>query len=160
MADYLQDLVQNIYTNCDMSGFDDYNRGVQSLKQNMANFNIESIKSQRQRLKLIEAEHKMQIRLDSYKQVWGNKTVEQIKRENAERDRGNQLLRRARNLLLGYLSIKTFQNIVNAGSKLQLIEKSIIGLTKSTEDWNFIEQQAFKTGTNFEVVAKGYRNFF
>ena len=28
MSDYLQDLVQNIYTNCDMSGFNDYNKAV------------------------------------------------------------------------------------------------------------------------------------
>lgn len=156
MSDYLQDLVQNIYTKCDMSGFDDLKRGYQQLNGLTKN----ELSTQKNRLALIEAEEKMQVRLNSYKQVWSEKTAKQIEKENQERQRGNQILRRMGSLLLGYFSVQTLKNIVNTGSKLQLIEKSIVGLTKSTEDWNFIEQQAFKTGTNIEVVARGYRNFF
>ena len=156
MSDYLQDLVQNIYTKCDMSGFDDLKRGYQQLN----GLTKDELSTQKNRLALIEAEEKMQVRLNSYKQVWSEKTAKQIEKENQERQRGNQILRRMGSLLLGYFSVRTLQNIVNTGSKLQLIEKSIVGLTKSTEDWNFIEQQAFKTGTNIEVVARGYRNFF
>ena len=156
MSDYLQDLVQNIYTKCDMSGFDDLKRGYQQLSGLTKN----ELATQKNRLALIEAEEKMQVRLNSYKQVWSEKTAKQIEKENQERQRGNQILRRMGSLLLGYFSVRTLQNIIHTGSKLQLIQKSIVGLTKSTEDWNFIEQQAFKTGTSFDVVARGYRNFF
>lgn len=59
-----------------------------------------------------------------------------------------------------FIGIQTVKGLVNTGSRIQLVQKSIEGLTKSTQDWQYIQQQAFKTGTEIEVVAKGYRNFF
>ena len=44
--------------------------------------------------------------------------------------------------------------------QLDLTRRSIEGLTKSTEDWAYVQNEAFRTATDIEVVAKGYRNFF
>ena len=44
--------------------------------------------------------------------------------------------------------------------QLDLTRRSIEGLTKSTQDWAYVQNEAFRTATDIEVVAKGYRNFF
>ena len=65
-----------------------------------------------------------------------------------------------RRFTAAFLGVQTLRNLITTSSRLQLVQKSIEGLTKSTQDWDYIQQQAFKTGTDIEVVAKGYRNFF
>ena len=88
------------------------------------------------------------------------KETAELKRQNVVRKESNWLYRQAGRLLLTYFSFHTLRGIVETGSRIQLVQKSIEGLTKSTQDWDYIQQQAFRTGTEIEVVAKGYRNFF
>lgn len=59
-----------------------------------------------------------------------------------------------------YFSIKTIQNIIRVGSELQLIQKSITGLTGSAQDWEFLDKQAYKFGLSLKTAATGYKNFF
>ena len=138
MADYLQDLVQNIYTNCDMSGFKDYQKGVDSLTRNYK-------QSARERIRLAEMEQKSQIRLEHYKQRYSIKNAELHFKENSLLARKMWLWHRLVRLVGIYFGINTIRTIIRTGSELQLVEKSIIGLTKSTQDWDFIQKQAFKT---------------
>ncbi len=51
-------------------------------------------------------------------------------------------------------------SIVNTYRNLDLMRRSIEGLTQSTQDWEYIQKEAFRTATDIEVVAKGYRNFY
>lgn len=59
-----------------------------------------------------------------------------------------------------YLGIQGVKSLVSAYRNIDLIRRSIEGLTKSTQDWQYIQKEALKTGTDIEVVAKGYRNFY
>ena len=157
---YLDDLVQNIYTNCDMSGFEDYKRGVQSLKQNMASFNADTIRSQKAKISLMEAETKSQIRLADYQEKYALKKKRRDEEEIRRMHRKNGLQRYFTRLLVGALSFQAIKGVIDTASRIQLLQKSIEGLTKSTQDWDYIKTQAFEKGIDLEVVAKGYRNFF
>lgn len=157
---YLDDLVQNIYTNCDMSGFEDYKRGVQSLKQNMASFNADTIRSQKAKISLMEAETKSQIRLADYQEKYALKKKRRDEEEIRRMHRRNGLQRYFTRLLVGALSFQAIKGVIDTASRIQLLQKSIEGLTKSTQDWDYIKTQAFEKGIDLEVVAKGYRNFY
>lgn len=153
MADYLQDLVQNIYTNCDMKGFDDYNRAVNDITK-------VSKQSARDRIKLVEQEEKAKIRLADYEDKYARKKKQRDLDEISRMHKRNGLIRAGMRLLGAYLSIRTLQNIIQTGSQLQLLQRSIEGLTGSGRDWEFINQQAFKFGVSLDTVAKGYKNFY
>lgn len=63
-------------------------------------------------------------------------------------------------LLATYFSIRTIKNIIRVGSELQLIQKSITGLTGSAQDWEYLDKQAYKFGLSLKTVATGYKNFY
>lgn len=153
MSDYLQDLVQNIYTKCDMSGFDDYNRAIDDITKN-------SGKSARERIRLVEAEEKSRIRLEDYEDKFARKRKQRDVDDISRMQKRNGLVRAGMRLLGAYLSIRTLQNIIQTGSKLQLLQRSIEGLTGSGQDWEFINEQAYKFGVRLDTVAKGYKNFY
>ena len=157
---YLDDLIQNIYTNCDMKGFDDYNRGVQDLSRSMSSFNADTIRSQKQRISLVEAETKSQIRLADYQDKYARKKKQRDDEEIRRMQRRNGLQRYFTRLLIGVFSFQAIKGMIDTARRIELVQKSIQGLTKDTQDWDYIQDQAFKTGTDIEVVAKGYRNFF
>lgn len=152
-VDYLQDLVQNIYTNCDMSGFNNYNRATQNLTK-------VSTQGARERIKLVEAEEKAKIRLADYEDRYARKKKQRDLDEISRMQKRNSLIKAGMRLIGTYLSIRTLQNIIQTGSKLQLLQRSIQGLTGSEQDWEFINQQAFKFGVSLDTVAKGYKNFY
>ena len=153
MSDYLQDLVQNIYTNCDMSGFDDYNRAVKNLCKT-------DKQSVNERISLYEKEEKLKVRLRDYEDRYSRKKKRRDLEEISRMNKRNGLIRTGMRLLGAYLSIRTLQNIIQTGSQLQLLQRSIEGLTGSGQDWQFINEQAFKFGVSLDTVAKGYKNFF
>lgn len=181
---YIEDLVQNIYTNCDMSGLDKLNRGLANanmytiqLDHNLrqlhnaqkTNFDFSAKASnfqkgfyiqERNKQKLLEYETKMRMRLNDYEERYAQRKARRDDAELRRMRQRNWLWRSAIRLVGVYFSVQTLKNIFDTGSRLQLVQKSIEGLTKSTQDWQYIQQQAFKTGTDIDVVAKGYRNFF
>lgn len=86
--------------------------------------------------------------------------VAQLKAETTATHRRNTLLRTGIRLIGTYFGIRTIQNIINTGARLQMLQQSIKGLTGSGQDWEFITQQAYKYGVSLDTVATGYRNFF
>lgn len=61
---------------------------------------------------------------------------------------------------VGFIGIQSIGGLVRTAAELDLVQRSIESLTKSTQDWEYIQNEAFRTGTGIEDVAKGYRNFF
>jgi len=159
-VDYLQDLVQNIYTNCDMSGFEDYNKGIRSLSNAVDSFNANTIKDQKRKISLLEAETKSQIRLADFQEQYALKKKRRDEDEIRRMMKTNVLWRNAIRLIGTYFGIQTIRNIIRTGSQLQLIQKSITGLTGSGQDWEFLDQQAYKFGLSLKTVSTGYKNFF
>ena len=63
--------------------------------------------------------------------------------------------------LLGYfVGIHTVFSFIRDAREIDLMQRSMQGLTKTTQDWEYIQQQAFRTGTNIKDAARGYRNFY
>ena len=184
MATYIEDLVQNIYTNCDMKGLNDLNDGLQKAvgytkelddrlrsahqaqKQGFdfharaINASKEAYQVESQRLRLVDQDTRMRMRRADLEDKYAHNAKRRDEAEIARMNKRNGLIRYGMRLLGAYVSIRTLQNIIQTGSRLQLVQKSIEGLTKSTQDWGFVEQQAFKMGVSLETVAKGYRNFY
>lgn len=63
-------------------------------------------------------------------------------------------------IFITYFGVQGIKGMINTYRNLDLVRRSIEGLTKSTQDWDYIQREAFKTGTEIETVAKGYRNFY
>lgn len=184
MATYIEDLVQNIYTNCDMSGLDKLNKGLQDaiwysaeLEKNLRDANQaqkmgfdfhsrainrskEAYQIERQKQNLEYQQAKYRLRLNEQEEIIDNRRKRRQDAENKRLSRRNWLQRNFVRFAAGYIGLHTLKNIFDTGSRLQLVQKSIEGLTKSTQDWKYVQDQAFRTGTDIEVVAKGYRNFF
>lgn len=72
----------------------------------------------------------------------------------------NLYARQLRNLFVGFIGIQGVRSFVETVREVDLIQRSIVGLTKSTQDWNYIQQQALRTGSKIKDVAKGYKNFY
>lgn len=184
MTTYIEDLVQNIYTNCDMKGLDELNQGLKDaiwysseLDKNLRDankaqrqgfdFNARAIEKSKEaytvekyRLKLQDQTNRYRLRINEMQEKIDERKQRRQDKYNKSLERQNGLFRLAKNFILSWISIGTLKNIIDTGSRLQLVRASIEGLTKSTQDWQYIQQQAFKTGTEIEVVAKGYRNFY
>ena len=184
MAQYIEDLVQNIYTNCDMKGLDKLNQGLRDavwysgeLEKNLndinrvqrdgldfhsraANQSKMSMMTEKQRMQLLEHETKMRIRLHDYEEKHALRKVRRDESELSRMRQRNGLWRGAIRLIGAYFSIQTLRNIIRTGAELQLIQKSITGLTGSGQDWQFLDQQAYKFGLSLKTVSTGYKNFY
>lgn len=184
MAQYIEDLVQNIYTNCDMKGLDKLNQGLRDavwysgeLEKNLndinrvqrngldfhsraANQSKMSMMTEKQRMQLLEYETKMRIRLHDYEEKYALKKARRDESELSRMRQRNWLWRTGIRLIGAYFSIQTLRNIIRTGAELQLIQKSITGLTGSGQDWEFLDQQAYKFGLSLKTVSQGYKNFY
>lgn len=184
MSTYVEDLVQEIYTKCDMSGLDKLNQGLQDaigysgeLEKNLRDaqraqkqgfdFHARAINASKEAYKIASLGEKLNYQKARERQKLAEQQEKIDERRQHRQDkynrslmRQNGLLGRAGRLLLAYFSFRTFKGMFDTASRLQLVQKSIQGLTKSTQDWDYIQKQAFEKGIDIEVVAKGYRNFY
>lgn len=184
MAQYIEDLVQNIYTNCDMSGLDKLNKGLadanmytMQLDHNLrqlhnaekmrfdfsakaSNFQKGFYIQERNKQKLLEYETKMRMRLHDYEDIYARRKARRDDAELRRMRQRNWLWRGAVRWIAAYFSFRTLGNIIKTGQELQLIQKSITGLTGSGQDWQFLDQQAYRFGLSLKTVSQGYKNFY
>lgn len=66
-------------------------------------------------------------------------------------------LRRALGLFWGVQGIR---NVIQVTRDLDLLQHSIKGITKSTQDWEYLRKEADRTGTSFKTLAQSYKNFY
>ena len=89
-----------------------------------------------------------------------NKTLDDTNRRITKTTKLTKLLQGALKMFGIYLGFQGISNFVKTTRELDLMERSISGLTKSTQDWNYIQNGALRTGTKLNDVAKGYRGFY
>ena len=68
-----------------------------------------------------------------------------------------QSFRRAFGIFFG---IQGVRSIIQTTRDLDLLQKSIKGLTGSAEDWQYLRQEAYRTGTSLKTIAGSYKNFY
>ena len=132
MAGYLEDLVQNIYTNCDMSGLDKLNQGLQDaiwysgeLEKNLRDAQMaqkrgfdfharaidaskEAYKVESLRQRLDYEQQNFRARLAEQQQKWDETRQQRQNKYNQSLNQQNVLFKYARRLLLATFSIGTF----------------------------------------------------
>lgn len=90
-----------------------------------------------------------------------NKTLDDTNRKLDKTTKASTMLSRAfRRFIVGFIGVQGVRSFVQTTRELDLMERSIVGLTKSTQDWNYIQNEAIRTGTRLKDTAKGYRNFY
>ena len=90
-----------------------------------------------------------------------NKTLDDTNKKINKVDKGAKLLSGTfKRMIAGFIGIQGVKSFVQTTRELDLMERSISGLTKSTQDWNYIQNEALRTGTRLNDVAKGYRGFY
>lgn len=184
MASYIEDLVQNIYTKCDMSGLDALNQGLKDaiwysgeLEKNLRDaqraqkkgfdFHSQAINKSKEAYQIESLRQKLEYQQATYRaalaekqEVYDDRREKRQKRYLQDLRSQSRLLRYTTRLITAYFGINTLKNIINMGSALQLTQKSIEGLTGSKQDWAFITLKAREFGINLDTVAKGYKNFY
>ena len=90
-----------------------------------------------------------------------NKTLDDTNRKLDKTTKASTMLSRAfKRFVVGFIGVQGIRSFVQTTRELDLMERSIVGLTKSTQDWNYIQNEAIRTGTRLKDTAKGYRNFY
>ena len=90
-----------------------------------------------------------------------NKTLDDTNKKIDKTNKASTVLSRAfKRLFVGFIGIQGIRSFIQTTREFDLMERSISGLTKSTQDWNYVQQEALRTGTKIKDVARGYRNFY
>lgn len=90
-----------------------------------------------------------------------NKTLDDTNRKLDKTTKASTMLSRAfKRFVVGFIGVQGIRSFVQTTRELDLMERSIVGLTKSTQDWNYIQNEALRTGTRLKDTARGYRNFY
>lgn len=82
------------------------------------------------------------------------------KKQKRARKENNLLARSFRNAFGMFLGIQGVRSIVETSRKFDLMQKSIQGLTKSSEDFKYLRNEAYRTGTDLLNIAGAYKNFY
>lgn len=73
----------------------------------------------------------------------------------------NDLLARSfKNAFGMFLGIQGVRSIVETSRKFDLMQKSLLGLTKSADDFKYLRKEAYRTGTDLLTIAGAYKNFY
>lgn len=59
-----------------------------------------------------------------------------------------------------FLSVQGVRSIVETTRKFDLLQKSIKGLTKSAQDFEYLRKEAYRTGNDLTTIAESYKNFY
>ena len=130
----------------------------QNTKERVMNTNAYMQATQATQLKLSADKRDIQL---------SRERVAELRKETAERRNATVAVKQQHNAMLGlksllgyFVGIHTVFSFIRDAREIDLMQRSMQGLTKTTQDWEYIQQQAFRTGTNIKDAARGYRNFY
>lgn len=72
----------------------------------------------------------------------------------------NLLARSFRNAFGMFLGIQGIRSILEVSREFDLMQKSIKGLTKSSDDFKYLRNEAYRTGSDLLKIASSYKNFY
>ncbi|MBO8431404.1 tape measure protein [Spirochaetes bacterium] len=59
-----------------------------------------------------------------------------------------------------FFGIQGVRSIINTSRQFDLLQRSISGLTGSAQDWEYLRQEADRTGSSLTKIAGSYKNFY
>lgn len=170
MAQYLEELVQEISTHCDTKGMDKliksqkeaikYNSILQNTFNRLSttqksNFSIQRAltSASLSDIRVKEAQIKSNLRL-AEAEARHARNMDRINKK------GKESIFTFNNLARVWAVFYMGSGVLNTMRETDLMRRSLTGLTKSPQDWEFIQQQSYRTGTRIKDTSKGYRNFY
>ena len=130
----------------------------QNTKERVMNTNAYMRATQATQLKLSADKRDIQL---------SRERIAELRKETAERRNATNAIKTQSSAMLGlksllgyFVGIHTVFSFIRDAREIDLMQRSMQGLTKTTQDWEYIQQQAFRTGTNIKDAARGYRNFY
>ena len=72
----------------------------------------------------------------------------------------NLLARSFRNAFGMFLGIQGIRSILEVSREFDLMQKTIKGLTKSSDDFKYLRNEAYRTGSDLLKIANSYKNFY
>lgn len=82
------------------------------------------------------------------------------KKQKRARKENDLLAKSFRRAFAIFLSVQGVRSIVETTRKFDLLQKSIKGLTKSTQDFEYLRKEAYRTGNDLTTIAESYKNFY
>lgn len=68
-----------------------------------------------------------------------------------------QSFRRAFGIFFG---IQGIRSVIQTKREIDLLQRSIQGLTGTADDWQYLRREAYRTGTSLTKAAQAYKNFY
>lgn len=89
------------------------------------------------------------------------KGFDDLDRKQKRAIKSNDLLAQSFRRAFGiFFGIQGIRSVIQTTRDLDLLQKSIKGLTGSVQDWQFLRQEAYRTGTSLKTIAGAYKNFY
>ena len=89
------------------------------------------------------------------------KGFDELDKKQKRARKENDLLAKSFKRALGYfIGIQGVRSIIETTRKFDLLQKSIKGLTKSSEDFQYLRKEAYRTGSDLASIAESYKNFY
>lgn len=89
------------------------------------------------------------------------KGFDDLDRKQKRAIKSNDLLAKSFRRAFGiFFGIQGIRSVIQTTRDLDLLQKSIKGLTGSVQDWQFLRQEAYRTGTSLKTIARAYKNFY
>ena len=146
MADYLEELVQKITTRADLKGFDDLEK-----RQKRAEKNSQDLQNSSNRAfnDIERGSHRASGAVTTYERS--------VRRAQKSTEIFGKFVRRTIGIFFG---IQGVRSIIQTSREFDLLQRSISGLTGSTQDWEYLRKEAYRTGTDLTKAAGAYKNFY
>lgn len=89
------------------------------------------------------------------------KGFDDLNRKQKRAIKSNDLLAKSFRRAFGiFFGIQGIRSVIQTTRDLDLLQKSIKGLTGSAQDWQYLRQEAYRTGTDLAKAAQSYKNFY
>lgn len=89
------------------------------------------------------------------------KGFDDLDRKQKRAIKSNDLLAKSFRRAFGiFFGIQGIRSVIKTTREIDLLQRSIQGLTGSTQDWEYLRREAYRTGTDLTKAAQAYKNFY
>ena len=130
----------------------------QNTKERVINTNAYMQATQATQLKLSADKRDIQL---------SKERVAELRKETAERRNATNAIKTQSSAMLGlksllgyFVGIHTVFSFFRTAREIDLLQSSLKGLTGSTQDFEYLTQEAFRTATAIEDISQSYKGFY
>ena len=130
----------------------------QNTKERVMNTNAYMQATQATQLKLSADKRDIQL---------SKERVAELRKETAERRNATNAIKHQSSAMLGlksvlgyFVGIHTVFSFFRTAREIDLLQSSLKGLTGSTQDFEYLTQEAFRTATAIEDISQSYKGFY